>query len=67
MIQLLGSQRKIIGRCDELNSKGGRVNWIKKRKGIEKAGDGSQDRGQDGWGTVRAKVPRSKCEGCRLT
>ena len=32
MIQLLGSQRRIIGRCDELNSKGGRVKWIKKRR-----------------------------------
>lgn len=50
MIQLLGSQRRIIERCDELNSKGGRVNWIKKRKGIEKAGDGVKTEVRTGGG-----------------
>lgn len=39
MKKLLGVQEKIAQDViSELNSKGIRVNWIKKRKGIEKVG-----------------------------
>lgn len=38
-----------------MNSKGGRVNWIKKRKGIEKVGMEVKTEVRDVVGTKRAK------------